>query len=174
MRASLTMRSAMSVSRPSPRPPIVRADRRDTSRHARGHLRQRPLAVHHESRAPDAPGRVDGARVRSASSRRRRRTSRPSSGRLVVSPFVCSDGTCEFCLEGLQTSCIHGGFFGNPAGRRRTGRGCPGPAGGRHARHSPRRSEDESHAGFAADAVRRDGNRLPRGAYGGGRRGGQE
>src|SRR5213075_3269588 len=25
-----------------------------------------------------------------------------------------SDGTCIFCEEGLQTECIHGGFFGNP------------------------------------------------------------
>ena len=28
-------------------------------------------------------------------------------------PFAWSDGTCEFCHEGLQTSCLHGGFFGN-------------------------------------------------------------
>lgn len=34
-------------------------------------------------------------------------------GDLVVMPFAWSDGTCEFCLEGLQTSCVHGGFFGN-------------------------------------------------------------
>src|SRR5260221_13078129 len=34
-------------------------------------------------------------------------------GDLVVMPFAYSDGTCEFCREGLQTSCIHGGFFGN-------------------------------------------------------------
>src|SRR5919109_1893710 len=33
-------------------------------------------------------------------------------GDLVVRPFACSDGTCAFCHEGLQTSCIHGGFFG--------------------------------------------------------------
>jgi threonine dehydrogenase-like Zn-dependent dehydrogenase len=26
-------------------------------------------------------------------------------GDLVVSPFAISDGTCEFCREGLQTSC---------------------------------------------------------------------
>src|SRR5436853_3928970 len=31
---------------------------------------------------------------------------------LVIMPFAFSDGTCEFCHEGLQTSCIHGGFFG--------------------------------------------------------------
>lgn len=33
-------------------------------------------------------------------------------GQLVVAPFAFSDGTCVFCREGLQTSCIHGGFFG--------------------------------------------------------------
>jgi threonine dehydrogenase-like Zn-dependent dehydrogenase len=35
------------------------------------------------------------------------------AGDLVVMPFAWSDGTCEFCRRGLQTSCIHGGFFGN-------------------------------------------------------------
>src|SRR2546421_217152 len=34
-------------------------------------------------------------------------------GDLVVMPFAFSDGTCIFCHEGLHTSCIHGGFFGN-------------------------------------------------------------
>jgi len=34
------------------------------------------------------------------------------AGDLVVMPFAYSDGTCEFCDEHLQTSCIHGGFFG--------------------------------------------------------------
>jgi threonine dehydrogenase-like Zn-dependent dehydrogenase len=33
-------------------------------------------------------------------------------GDLVVAPFAWSDGTCEFCQEGLQTSCLHGGFWG--------------------------------------------------------------
>ncbi len=33
-------------------------------------------------------------------------------GDVVVMPFAYSDGTCVFCHEGLQTSCIHGGFFG--------------------------------------------------------------
>jgi threonine dehydrogenase-like Zn-dependent dehydrogenase len=32
-------------------------------------------------------------------------------GDVVVAPFVWSDGTCEFCREGLQTSCRHGGFW---------------------------------------------------------------
>ncbi|MBV9395765.1 MAG: zinc-dependent alcohol dehydrogenase family protein [Methylobacteriaceae bacterium] len=35
------------------------------------------------------------------------------AGDLVVMPFAYSDGTCVFCRAGLQTSCIHGGFFGN-------------------------------------------------------------
>jgi threonine dehydrogenase-like Zn-dependent dehydrogenase len=34
------------------------------------------------------------------------------AGDLVIMPFAFSDGTCEFCHEGLQTSCVHGGFFG--------------------------------------------------------------
>ena len=33
-------------------------------------------------------------------------------GDLVVAPFVWSDGTCDFCREGLQTSCRHGGLWG--------------------------------------------------------------
>jgi len=37
---------------------------------------------------------------------------RVKRGDVVVMPFAYSDGTCEFCQEGLQTSCVHGGFFG--------------------------------------------------------------
>jgi len=33
-------------------------------------------------------------------------------GDFVVMPFAFSDGECVFCHEGLQTSCVHGGFFG--------------------------------------------------------------
>ena len=33
-------------------------------------------------------------------------------GDVVVMPFAFSDGTCDFCHEGLHTSCVHGGFFG--------------------------------------------------------------
>jgi threonine dehydrogenase-like Zn-dependent dehydrogenase len=40
------------------------------------------------------------------------RTVRP--GDLVVSPFTWSDGTCEYCLSGLTTSCVDGGVFGEP------------------------------------------------------------
>jgi len=34
-------------------------------------------------------------------------------GDFVVMPFAYSDGTCDFCHEGLPTSCVHKGFFGN-------------------------------------------------------------
>src|SRR5437879_13045217 len=33
-------------------------------------------------------------------------------GDFVIMPFAFSDGTCTFCHDGLQTSCVHGGFFG--------------------------------------------------------------
>lgn len=33
-------------------------------------------------------------------------------GDLVVAPFVWADNTCDFCLEGLHTSCRHGGGWG--------------------------------------------------------------
>src|SRR3954454_18438999 len=35
------------------------------------------------------------------------------AGDLVVAPFVWSDGTCVFCREGLQPSCLHGGRYGS-------------------------------------------------------------
>ncbi len=36
-----------------------------------------------------------------------------AKGDLVVAPFVWSDGTCDFCSEGLTTSCPQGGFWGS-------------------------------------------------------------
>lgn len=39
------------------------------------------------------------------------RTVRP--GDVVIMPFAFSDGSCEFCQEGLNTACVHVGFFGN-------------------------------------------------------------
>ncbi|MEU5220538.1 zinc-dependent alcohol dehydrogenase family protein [Streptomyces sp. NPDC020807] len=36
-----------------------------------------------------------------------------AAGDLVVAPFVWSDGTCDYCAEGLQTSCPRGGFWGS-------------------------------------------------------------
>src|SRR3954468_19418250 len=37
-------------------------------------------------------------------------------GQVVIMPFANSDGTCTFCEEGLQTACVHVGFFGNGSG----------------------------------------------------------
>jgi len=34
-------------------------------------------------------------------------------GDVVIMPFAYSDGSCDFCHEGLHTACVHGGFFGN-------------------------------------------------------------
>lgn len=34
-------------------------------------------------------------------------------GDFVIAPFVASDGTCDFCQEGLQTSCRHGAHWGS-------------------------------------------------------------
>ena len=35
-------------------------------------------------------------------------------GDLVVAPFVWADNMCDFCREGLHTSCRHGGGWGSP------------------------------------------------------------
>ncbi len=37
-------------------------------------------------------------------------------GDFVIAPFAWSDGTCEFCREGLHTSCAHGGFWNDGNG----------------------------------------------------------
>jgi threonine dehydrogenase-like Zn-dependent dehydrogenase len=38
------------------------------------------------------------------------RTLKP--GDIVVMPFASSDGSCQFCHEGLHTACVHVAFFG--------------------------------------------------------------
>jgi threonine dehydrogenase-like Zn-dependent dehydrogenase len=35
-------------------------------------------------------------------------------GDVVVAPFLWADNTCDFCREGLHTSCRHGGRWGEP------------------------------------------------------------
>jgi threonine dehydrogenase-like Zn-dependent dehydrogenase len=66
----------------------------------------------YNSMKPDAAGRRMGhefiGRVEETGSSVRK----VKKGDLVVAPFAWSDGTCEFCQQGLQTSCIHGGFWG--------------------------------------------------------------
>jgi threonine dehydrogenase-like Zn-dependent dehydrogenase len=34
-------------------------------------------------------------------------------GDFVISPFAFQDNTCQFCREGFQTSCVHGGWYGS-------------------------------------------------------------
>ena len=36
-------------------------------------------------------------------------------GDRVFAPFAFSDGTCEFCRKNVQTSCLHGGYWGGAA-----------------------------------------------------------
>jgi threonine dehydrogenase-like Zn-dependent dehydrogenase len=38
-----------------------------------------------------------------------------SVGDFVIAPFAVSCGVCEFCLAGLQTSCVRGGFWSDAA-----------------------------------------------------------
>ena len=64
------------------------------------------------------------------------RTLRP--GQRVIAPFAYSDGTCDYCAQGLQTSCRHGRLLGRP-GRRRAGRGGARAARRRHPRPAARR-----------------------------------
>ncbi|MDO9394959.1 MAG: alcohol dehydrogenase catalytic domain-containing protein, partial [Herbiconiux sp.] len=33
-------------------------------------------------------------------------------GDFVVAPFMYSDGTCPHCVNGVTSSCLHGGFYG--------------------------------------------------------------
>ncbi|HEX2641267.1 MAG TPA: zinc-dependent alcohol dehydrogenase family protein [Pyrinomonadaceae bacterium] len=68
----------------------------------------------YKSLAPDAEPRVMGHESIGIVEEIGSEVSRIKPGQFVIMPFAFSDGTCEFCQEGLQTSCIHGGFFGNP------------------------------------------------------------
>ena len=101
------------------------------------------------------------------------RTVKP--GDLVVVPFAWSDGTCEFCRQGLQTSCLHGGWWGGdldggqgeavrvpqadgtlvvlPVGaRRRADAVAPHPV-GRHGHRPPRGDPAEVGPGKAVAVV---------------------
>ena len=51
-------------------------------------------------------------------------------GDFVIVPFAYQDNTCVYCQEGMQTSCIHGGFYGQPD---------PGGLQAQYARIPPRR-----------------------------------
>src|SRR5205807_8522750 len=105
-------RSRRRSGRNRPRSPPGGADRRDIARDPRVHLRQRDLWPYAsmepsetgQSMGHEAIGIIEdvGPEVRTL-----------KRGDLVVMPFAISDGTCEFCHEGLQTECVHVAFFGN-------------------------------------------------------------
>ena len=82
-------------------------------------------------------------------------------GDLVVMPFAFSDGTCEFCHEGLHTACVHGGFFGNDGINGAQAEALRVPLRRRHAVPAAGRRGRRADA-VAADALRRDGHRPPR------------
>ena len=69
----------------------------------------------YKSLAADAPPRVMGHESIGVVEDVGSEVSGIKTGDFVIMPFAFSDGTCEFCREGLQTACIHGGYFGNPA-----------------------------------------------------------
>ena len=67
----------------------------------------------YKSMEPSEKGRVMGHEAVGVVEAVGREVRAVKRGDLVVMPFAWSDGTCEFCRAGLQTSCVHGGFFGN-------------------------------------------------------------
>jgi threonine dehydrogenase-like Zn-dependent dehydrogenase len=62
---------------------------------------------------PDAHGRSMGHEALGIVDTVGREVQTITPGQLVIMPFAHSDGTCEFCQHGLQSACIHGGFFGS-------------------------------------------------------------
>ena len=66
-------------------------------------------------------------------------------GDLVIAPFAWSDGTCDFCREGLQTSCRHGGYWGFESGTGGQAEAVRVPYRRRHARGRRRRRGLRAH-----------------------------
>jgi threonine dehydrogenase-like Zn-dependent dehydrogenase len=69
---------------------------------------------HYGSEPASGPGRRIGHEFLGVVEEAGREVSGLKAGDVVVAPFVWSDGTCDFCREGLQTSCRHGGTWGAP------------------------------------------------------------
>jgi threonine dehydrogenase-like Zn-dependent dehydrogenase len=62
--------------------------------------------------APTAAGRPMGHEAIGVVESVGKAVQRFRRGDLVIMPFAFSDGSCDFCHEGLQTACSHGGYFG--------------------------------------------------------------
>ena len=84
-----------------------------------------------------------------------------TKGDLVVAPFAFSDGTCQYCREGLQTSCVHGGFWATGDIDGGQGEAARVPAGRRHPGQAPGRGRLRADP-VPAHPVRRVRHRLPR------------
>lgn len=64
--------------------------------------------------APVEPGRRTGHEFLGTVAETGAEVTELAQGDLVVAPFMWSDGTCDFCLDGLTTSCVNGGVWGMP------------------------------------------------------------
>ena len=84
------------------------------------------------------------------------------AGDLVVAPFLCSDGTCVFCREGLHTSCLHGGRYGRDGVDGGQGEAVRVPQADGTLVVLPVGQRRRADA-VTADADGRDGDRPPRG-----------
>ncbi len=98
--------------RPRRRPCRGRRTPHDRRTHRRGHpprrhlhLRVGPVALPRRRRGP--PAAADGSRVLRRRRGDRRRRPNLEVGQFVVGSFFASDGTCEICLSGYQTGCVH-------------------------------------------------------------------
>ncbi len=140
--------------------PRSRADRRDPPRGPRLHLRQRPVAV--QRHAEERDGAEHGPRGHRRRRSRRQRRPHVKPGQVVVMPFAISDGTCEFCQEGLPTACVHVGFVGNRGMNGAQAEALRIPFADGTLYPTRRQRERRAHA-VAAHALRRDGHRPPRG-----------
>ena len=124
------------------------------------YLRQRPVALRVDGAERDRP--VAWATRRSAIVEDVGAEVRTlKRGDLVVMPFAISDGTCEFCHEGLQTACVHVAFFGNNGmnGAQAEALRIPYADGTLYPLPVARGRRADA---VAAHAVRRDGHRPPR------------
>ena len=66
----------------------------------------------YESMAPSEHGRIMGHEAIGVVEAVGAEVGKIKPGDFVIMPFAYSDGTCAFCHDGLNTSCVHGGFFG--------------------------------------------------------------
>ncbi len=69
----------------------------------------------YHSMAPSAEGRPMGHELIGVVEEVGPEVASVRPGDLVVASFAYQDNTCVFCREGMQTSCVQGGWYGNAA-----------------------------------------------------------